>query len=117
MKARLVSVLYGCFLLLQGTAAHASGDPIVIYLAAGGGIVQVTLLVFIFIAQSFRAARAPTVAAYLLYLVVVWAWVWQSRQSATMLGASLVVLPSLIVAALLWMASAIGRRSHTIAQR
>lgn len=40
MRSRLLYVtLCTGFFLLNATAAHASGDPIVIYLAAGGGLV------------------------------------------------------------------------------
>jgi uncharacterized membrane protein len=110
MRPRPVYALCGCLLLLQATRAHASGDPIVIYVTAGGGIAQVALLVFILAARAFRSARFPAVAAYLLYLVVLWAWAWQSKQSAMMLGAGLVVLPCLIIGALLWMLAKADRR-------
>lgn len=109
MRLRLGYASCVCFLLLHATGAHASGDPIVIYVAAGGGLVQLALLIFVLIARAFRLARFPALAAYFLYLVVLWGWVWQSRQSAALLGGVLVILPCLIIGALLWMLTAVDR--------
>lgn len=103
--------LCACLLVLYATGAHASGDPIVIYLTAGAGLVQLALLIFLLVAQAFRVARLPAVAAYLLYLVVLWSWVWQSRQSSTLLGIGLTVLPCLAVAVLIWMLSTAASRN------
>ncbi len=103
--------LCACVLLLYATGAHASGDPIVIYWISGAALVQVALLAFVLAARAFGAARLPTVAAYVLNLIVLWNWVWQSRQSSTLLGIGLLVFPSLVVAVLYWMLSTVARRS------
>lgn len=99
-----------CLLLLHATGAHASGDPIVIYWASGAGVVQIALLVFVFAARAFGAARLPAVAAYVLNLIILWSWVWQSRQSSTLLGIGLLVFPCLVVGVLYWMLSAAASR-------
>ena len=116
MNSRLPHVaLHSCFLLFYTIEAHASGDPIVIYSVAGGGLVQIALLIFVLTAQAFRRVRTPAVVVYMLYLPVLWAWIWQSRQSATVLGVCLVVLPCLVVGALLWLLTAVDRRSSAVA--
>lgn len=102
--------LCACLLLLYTTGAHASGDPIVIYWAAGAGLVQIALFVFVLAARAFGAARLPAVAAYVLNLIVLWSWVWQSRQSSTLLGIGLVIFPCLVVAVLYWMLSTVASR-------
>jgi hypothetical protein len=106
-----VELFRACLLLLVASPAHASGDPIVIYVVAGGGLAQLALVVFMLTARAFRSVRLPALATYLLYLVVLWAWVWNSRQSATTLGAGLIVLPCLVVGTLLWLLVTAGRRS------
>jgi len=100
-----------CHLLLLATPAHASGDPAVIYLMAGGVLVQVVLIVFMLTARAFRRARLPALAAYALYLVVLWPWVWESKPSETLPGIGLIVLPCVIVGTLLWMLVTAHRRS------
>jgi hypothetical protein len=116
MRSRILNALVcTCLFLFHAPIAQASGDPIVIYLAAGGGLVQIALLIFILTAKAFRQVRAPAVTAYILYLGVLWGWVWQSRQSAALLGAALVILPCLVVGALLWLLVAVDRRSDAVA--
>lgn len=113
MRYGLRHALPAAVLFLPSTIAHASGDPIVIYFAAGGSAVQLALLVFIWIGRTFRPARLPATAAYVLYLGLLWAWVWESRQSTTIVGAALIVLPCLAVGVLMWVLSMIHRRSQS----
>jgi hypothetical protein len=118
MRSRtLYALVSSCYFLFHTTAAQASGDPIVIYFAAGGGLVQMALLIFILAAKAFRQARTPSVIAFLIYLGVLWGWVWQSMQSAAVRGAALVVLPCLVVGALLWLLVAVDRRTAAVAKR
>lgn len=108
---RAVAILWWTALLLAyADLAHASGDPGVIYWAAGVALLQIGLFVFILTGRVFAAARLPASTAYLLYLFVLWSWIWHSRQSATILGAGLILLPPLAVAVLAWLLSAATRR-------
>jgi len=106
-----VGISCACLVLLLSPAAHASGDPAVIYLMAGGALVQVVLGVFMLTARAFRPARLPALAAYALYLVVLWPWVWESKPSETLPGIGLIVLPVVIVGTLLWLLITAHRRS------
>lgn len=107
MRPRTVA-LYAVLVLLFTTSAHASGDPAVLYWMAAGGLTQAALLLLVLVARRFRAARAPSATAYLLYLVILWSWIWNSSQSPTLLGLALVAFPLLSVGTLLWILSAVA---------
>lgn len=87
--------------------AHASGDPMVVYYAAAGGVVQVGILGFLFATKKFRGVRIQAFVAYALNIIPLWGWVWNSSQSPHLLGGALVVMPVLSLAILLWFS-----RSH-----
>lgn len=94
--------------VLYASGAYASGDPMVLYWMVAGGLTQVTLLLYILMARKFRVARSPATAAYVLYLVLLWTWIWNSTQSPTYLGIALVVLPLLAVGVLSWVIFAVA---------
>ena len=97
-------------LLLYANRSYASGDPIVMYWAAGGVLLQLALLIFVLAGRVFSVARLAVLTAYVLYLILLWSWVWQSSQSSTFLGLALIVIPCLVIAALFWILTSAATR-------
>jgi hypothetical protein len=71
--------LVGVFALALSLPAYASGDPVLVYYAAGAFLLQAVLLVGVLLNNRWREIRASSALLYFATAIAAWVMVLNAR--------------------------------------